>query len=130
MDVNPNSTGNWITYGPGMPNTGSYAWTVLNLPPRTQVVMRIRSLGLPTVSDVSDAPFTVLVPTLTLTSPNGGETWQIGETACHHLDFPKFDTARWHINWYATIPTKGWPKIRRLLSRFALAVLTGPSPAR
>ncbi|MDW8241385.1 MAG: M36 family metallopeptidase, partial [Acidobacteriota bacterium] len=68
-----------------VPNTGSFNWTVTG-PPTTQAVIRIReqadgdafrdhSTGMFTISNAPPPPATI-----TVTSPNGGETWQIGTT--------------------------------------------------
>ena len=110
----------WIVNG--IPNTGYYDWTA-GVGYRSQVTIYIigYQTGVGSVSDVSDAPFTVLpppspTPTPTLwikvTSPNGGEvitegdvfriTWasspsidrvSIGYKACYScLDWIAFDT--------------------------------------
>jgi hypothetical protein len=71
-----------ISYRQMQPNTGSYAWTVPNTV-TTQALIRIsnRVGGNPsTPSDVSNAVFTINLPTPLLTSPNGGEVWRSGNT--------------------------------------------------
>lgn len=65
------------------PAAGSYAWTVGQHSngtalPGTGYTVRIREIGT-TVGDDSDAAFTIL-PTLKLTSPNGGERWHVFST--------------------------------------------------
>ena len=57
------------------PNTGSYAWTVPNTV-TTQALIRISNVGEPANFDVSNAVFTINLPTPMLTTPNGGETWR------------------------------------------------------
>ncbi len=75
------SLDNGVTYNTvisSTPNTGSYSWT-LPYVPTTQAKIRISVVGEPSLYDISDAPFTILVPTPVVTSPNGGETWYAGE---------------------------------------------------
>ncbi len=60
-------------------NTGSYAWTVPNTL-TTQALIRISNVGEPSNADISNAPFTINLPTPMLTSPNGGETWRSQNT--------------------------------------------------
>ncbi len=57
-------------------NEGSYQWD-FSLTPSTQCLIRISDSAVPADFDVSDNPFTVV--SLSLTTPNGGEHWQIGK---------------------------------------------------
>lgn len=62
------------------PNTGSYSWTIpTNYPPDTSYQMSISAMN-GKVWDFSDKNFSISTPTLTITSPNDGETWQAGTT--------------------------------------------------
>jgi hypothetical protein len=56
-------------------NTGSYVWTVPNTI-TSQALIRISNVNTPLNTDVSNATFTINLPTPLLTSPNGGETWR------------------------------------------------------
>ncbi len=64
-------------------DTGIYTWTVPNTPSESALV-RVSSALTATISDTSDAVFTIAAPppppspTLTLIAPNGGESWEIG----------------------------------------------------
>ena len=59
-------------------SAGSYQWTVPNAP-SSDCLVRITDSSDGTVTDQSDASFTIEVqPYLTLTSPNGGESWPVG----------------------------------------------------
>ncbi len=71
------STGAWETIIASTGNTGSYAWTVTG-PASTQARIRVSSVNTPATNDVSDNNFTVAVPSITVTAPNGGEFWSIG----------------------------------------------------
>jgi len=75
------SLDNGVTYNTviaSTPNTGSYSWT-LPYVPSAQAKIRISVVGEPLLYDISDATFTILVPTPVVTAPNGGETWYAGE---------------------------------------------------
>ncbi|MBN2042865.1 MAG: hypothetical protein JW754_03585 [Candidatus Aenigmarchaeota archaeon] len=65
-------------------NDGSYSWTVPgSLADGSDYSIKITSLSYTTVSDVSNNYFTITTPvsrSITVTSPNGGETCNIGET--------------------------------------------------
>jgi uncharacterized repeat protein (TIGR01451 family) len=59
---------------------GSYTWTIPN-DPSDSVQVRVSSVLSSTISDTSDAVFSITpppVPTLTLLAPNGGERWEVG----------------------------------------------------
>jgi hypothetical protein len=72
------STPIWITGG--TPNNGSYSWTFpSDLPVGKYRIQVSAYLDSTTVfSDHSDAYFSVTAPPVTMTAPNGGETWQVG----------------------------------------------------
>ncbi len=57
----------------------TFAWTASGIP---SVFTRIRVFltANATVGDTSNANFTIAAPTITVTAPNGGETWSLGST--------------------------------------------------
>ncbi len=60
-------------------NDGSYSWTI----PSTQTLgtdykIRITSTSKPSITDSSNSNFAIVRGTLTVTSPNGGESWKRG----------------------------------------------------
>src|ERR1035437_3612243 len=76
------SSWNWIT-GMSTPNTTiNVSWTVPNAPSTTCKVRATVLYANGSVADVSDANFTISqpIPTVTVTSPNGGENWQVGSS--------------------------------------------------
>lgn len=82
------STQPTITIATNVPiENGSYAWTIPStINPNGLYKIRIvwiSVLGV-YIADESDAPFTItsgyVTPSITVTSPNGGENWQIGQT--------------------------------------------------
>ena len=64
----------WNEIFASVPNSGSQSWQLPNLASDNMLV-RVSEVGDPTVSDVSDAPFSLLISSLQLTRPNGGEIW-------------------------------------------------------
>jgi hypothetical protein len=78
------------------PTAGSYPWTVgshiggvVSTAAGFQIKIKERDTS---VSDSSDAPFHIVNPIIKLTSPNGGESWQLGSSQ--------------NINWTASGLTK------------------------
>jgi len=69
----------------GTPNDGTFEWALpAGMIPGTEYTVKVASAATPLLYDVSDATFTVIRgggTTLTLTSPNGGETWVAGTPA-------------------------------------------------
>jgi len=58
-------------------NDGTEPWVVTS-PPTSQARIKVSSVDNPAINDVSDANFSIVQPTITVTFPNGGETWRIG----------------------------------------------------
>lgn len=69
--------GAWETLYASTTNDGVQAWTVSGAV-TSQARVRISSVNLPAISDESDANFTIASPFVTVTYPNGGETWYTG----------------------------------------------------
>jgi hypothetical protein len=68
------STWNLIA-GP-VPDNGTYAWTIPQTPSE-ECMVKVELYDFP-ANDVSDAVFTIAAPTVTVTAPNGGESWGRG----------------------------------------------------
>ncbi len=65
----------------GASGSGSWNWTVpTSQAYGTQYRIRVTSVATPSIGDTSASPFTILVPTIDVTSPDGGEVWVGGET--------------------------------------------------
>jgi hypothetical protein len=60
-------------------NDGTETWTVSGSA-TTLARVRVVSITDPTIRDSSNANFTLLQPSITVTSPNGGESWIIGSS--------------------------------------------------
>ena len=81
MQVNGMFTVVRRTITPSTPaGTGTFSWTIpTDLAPGTDYTVRITSLNVPSVKDSSDSYFEITPPpTVTVTSPNGGESWGAG----------------------------------------------------
>ena len=70
----------WETIDPTTPNDGSKTWIVTG-PATSQAIFRLRSAVDNSVADQADAASTINAPSLTVTSPNGGESLLLGSTA-------------------------------------------------
>ncbi|MCI0513459.1 VCBS repeat-containing protein, partial [candidate division KSB1 bacterium] len=79
IELTRNNGANWETLFVSTFNRGAQSWTVIG-PAATACRLRISDVdGAP--MDQSDATFTIYQPqTLTITAPNGNETWAIGSS--------------------------------------------------
>jgi hypothetical protein len=88
IEYSQNSGGAWKTIVPSIPNNGSYMWTVPDKP-SDRCLIRITSSDIaPGPSDVSDAEFSIAepaLPSIMVTSPNGGENWESG--SIHNINW-------------------------------------------
>jgi hypothetical protein len=60
-------------------NDGAETWTVSG-PVSSTARIRISSISIPSLADTSNANFSMVQPSITVTSPNGGESWAIGSS--------------------------------------------------
>lgn len=78
LEYSTNNGASWNTIIASTPNSGSYGWLVPNTP-STQCLVKISDV-VGSASDASDAVFSIVPErTLTVTAPNGGESWE-GDT--------------------------------------------------
>lgn len=74
------ATWSWITTLTTTSKTsGAYSWTVSG-PPTTHAKIRVTSVANPLVTDTSNVEFTIVNPTITVTSPNTAVSWRAGDT--------------------------------------------------
>lgn len=81
----------WTTLFTNTANDGSDSWVVSG-PPTNNAKIRIRSSTNQSIYDDSDGVFSIVF-TLTVTSPNGGETWNVGT----------MQTITWNSQPYGTV---------------------------
>ncbi|MCU0432220.1 MAG: T9SS type A sorting domain-containing protein [Bacteroidia bacterium] len=77
IDYSTDNGATWTVITSSTNNNGSFTWTVPNTP-STQCLVRVKDAANPTtIFDVSNVNFTIAIPVsvITVTSPNGGETW-------------------------------------------------------
>lgn len=97
---------------------GTYSWTIPNISSASSLV-RITSLTDSTVKDVSDGTFVIsLIPKITVTSPNGGETWQ-GKTS-HNITWTFQNVSKVKIEYTLNNGTT-WIKIADSVSASSLS---------
>ena len=80
IELSTDNGSNWSTIIASTKNTGSYNWTVPNSP-STKCKVRIKEAADGVPSDTSNNVFSIAAgpaATLTVTSPNGGEKWDVG----------------------------------------------------
>ncbi|MBN1482063.1 T9SS C-terminal target domain-containing protein [candidate division KSB1 bacterium] len=79
LDLSRDAGNSWESITADTLNKGTYSWSVKG--PETQSALVALSALDGSAADTSDAAFTIITPpSITVTSPNGGEMWQIGET--------------------------------------------------
>ncbi|MGA9115519.1 MAG: hypothetical protein WB626_01975 [Bacteroidota bacterium] len=77
LEISRNGGATWDTMLAVTPDDGVEIWPVAGAP-TSQALVRVTSIACPWVADTSDAFFTVVQPSVTVTSPDGGETWGSG----------------------------------------------------
>ncbi|MFH0736446.1 MAG: T9SS type A sorting domain-containing protein [bacterium] len=78
IEYTTNNGTEWLNVIASTPaNTGSYVWTIPNTV-SSNCKVKISDVVEPTLNDISNAIFSIFQPTITVISPNGGESWQIG----------------------------------------------------
>ena len=79
LDYTTDDGATWVEIAASVDATlGTYAWT-LPVADSPTCLVKISDAADATAFDVSDATFSIVSPYVTLTAPNGGEEWQVGE---------------------------------------------------
>jgi subtilisin family serine protease len=98
----------WVEIISSTPNDGTYTWTVPAFASENFLVRVSETDGEP--SDVSDAVFTIFFPpSITITSPNGGECWQVGSNQA--ITWTSRETSGWVSIQYSTDNGNSWKYI-------------------
>jgi len=77
LEYSTNAGSNWTSIKTSTPNNGFYPWNVPNKPTSTALV-RVTDTDNLSILDMSDL-FNITT-SLTVTSPNGGENWDVGSS--------------------------------------------------
>ncbi|MBK6767090.1 MAG: hypothetical protein IPG71_12550 [bacterium] len=102
------SSGSWELLAAATPNSGSFGWIAAGNATDSALI-RVSSVSTPALAD-SSGMFHLVLPTLTLTRPNGGETFVAGATEAiqwTHTNLSGFLTLE--VN--RTYPTGAWELI-------------------
>jgi len=75
IEYSTNNGSSWADVIASTADDGTHSCTIPNEPSDSCLVRVSDTAGSPT--DVSDSLFTISSPSITVTSPNGGETWQV-----------------------------------------------------
>jgi PKD repeat protein len=80
IEYSTNGGSTWITVSGNLSaGTSQFSWTIPNTP-STQCLMKISDVTDPNMLDLSNSVFTIYSPAVSVTSPNGGESWEAGST--------------------------------------------------
>ncbi len=78
IEYSTNGGSNWTSITASTDNDGSHSWSPLPAVTSADCLIRVSETD-DDPTDVSDAVFTIAAPAgITVTSPNGGETWSVG----------------------------------------------------
>jgi hypothetical protein len=107
IEYSTNNGSSWSDVIASTTDNGSYSWTIPDTPSDSCLVRVSDTDGNP--SDVSDALFTISRPSIAVTSPNGGENWQVGSN--HNVTWTSNGTSgNVHIE-YSTNNGSNWSDV-------------------
>jgi photosystem II stability/assembly factor-like uncharacterized protein len=84
IEYSYDSMATWNTIISNYTINNSYDWTVPNTP-STHCFVKVSNSNDLSIFDISDSEFTIAAPSLTIIAPNGGETYESGNT--YYLQF-------------------------------------------
>ncbi len=106
IEYTTNNGSTWLPIVSSLPAAPQkYTWNV-NISPSINVRVKVSKADEPTLNDISDLPFTVYQPSVTLLSPNGGELLRVNSNkqitwTRDHVDLVKLEyTTDNGANWY------------------------------
>ena len=79
LDYSTNGGGTWTDIISSTPNDGEFVWTVPSTP-GTNCLVRVSDAVDGEPADTSDAPFTILTSSITVTDPGSGQSWEVSST--------------------------------------------------
>ncbi|MBI5727474.1 MAG: hypothetical protein HY965_06455, partial [Ignavibacteriales bacterium] len=106
IEYSANNGSSWNTIAASTPaNAGSYAWTVPTIA-TAQVLVRVSDASNANFADTSDAVSTIVIPSISVTSPNGGEsyastfsqniTWTSSNTSVVKIEYSSNNGTDWN----------------------------------
>ncbi|MGB8319414.1 MAG: LamG-like jellyroll fold domain-containing protein, partial [Ignavibacteriaceae bacterium] len=110
IEYSTNNGTNWTGIVSSTSSDGSYSWKIPNTP-STNCKVRVSDASNSTVNDQSNNVFTISTkptPTITVTSPNGSEDWQVGSS--HNITWSSNDVSNVKIE-YSTNNGTNWTNI-------------------
>ncbi|HEY3296227.1 MAG TPA: C25 family cysteine peptidase [bacterium] len=116
-------SGTWETLFSNIPNSSSQAWTVTG-PATSSARIRMTSVTNPAVGDTCAANFTIIMPTATLLTPNGGELYPTGGAATVSWTSTGLGPVRVEFN--RNYPSATWELISASASADFDWTVTGP----
>jgi len=78
LDLSRDGGNTWETLFASTANDGSEQWNPVTGPDTSNAVLRVTSLDNASVTASSMSSFSIVTPTITVTSPNGGQRWFTG----------------------------------------------------
>jgi len=107
LEYSTDSGTNWMVINSSVPAAiGSFVWTIPNTP-SANCIVKVSDVLNPEINDLSDGAFSILAPTITLTSPNGGEQWKGGSEQT--ISWTQKDVATLNIDY--TLDDNSWISI-------------------
>jgi Zn-dependent metalloprotease len=117
----------WEVLSASAPNSGTYAWTVTG-PVTTTARVRISGTTMTSISDTSNANFTIAARSLTVTSPNGAENWAAGSSQSVTWSSANL-TGTVNVELNRSYPAGSWESLAAGISNSGSYVWTVTGPA-
>jgi hypothetical protein len=135
IDFSPDSGGSWVPVAHGVASSAATSGSYTGPMPATvtaQGLVRVSPTIDPASGDVSNVPFTLASPTVTVSAPNTNVSWAVGSTQkinwSHNLgtlEYVKIELARDGVNYTETI-SESAPDTANTSGSFSW-VVTGPA---
>jgi Leucine-rich repeat (LRR) protein len=108
IEYSTNNGSDWEEIIASIPDTGVYSWIIPGMPSDNCLIMITDTNG--NLSDTSDSVFRISpVPFIAVTSPNGGENWQVGSG--HNITWTSAGTSGAVKIEYSTNNGSDWEEI-------------------